>query len=123
MRPIYHRFVRGQLVPVHERTQRASANRAFSPASRSTKDYQWAAANWEANPEAPAWADDFFLPRTGQDKLNILDCIQRTVGHALGLSSAIDMRLTFAAKGKTAVLLPSSYDWSATAGLSTQTDG
>ena len=98
------------------RLQQRFAEEGLVPDFETTKaDHPWAPVDWSANPGAPAWADDFFMPQLGRDKFDMLQRTQRMTECTLGLSSAIGMRLTFA-REKTAVLLPSGHTWTPVAG-------
>ncbi|CAE7293862.1 unnamed protein product [Symbiodinium sp. KB8] len=70
----------------------------------------------DLNLGAPAWADDFFLPQQGRDRMTLLARTRSTMEHTLGMATSIGMKLTFA-PDKTAALLPSGHDWHRLASL------
>ena len=76
------------------------------PASR----HEWAVPEGPQSLGAPAWADDFFLPQTGDDASDLIGRTRQTVEIVTGRATSLGMRLTFATN-KTALLLPPSHDW------------
>ena len=72
--------------------------------------HPWVPQDHELSIGAPAWADDFFLPQTGSTPVDLLSRTKRTIELVVARATSMGMRLTFAPT-KTALLLPTTADW------------
>ena len=73
-------------------------------------EHPWAHVESDETLGAPAWADDFFVPQTGDCPRDLIVRTKQTIEHVVTRATSMGMRLTFA-RTKTAAMLPTTVDW------------